>query len=175
MTRAATRRLAACALFAFVATVASGCGGNPIAGLGARGEDIEQLPADAVPSELLGLKVTQEDMTTSLAGSKDSYVDGVGLYAYRSEDDLLQATLQVSKFIDDARYRDAGFRSSVVAKIGGSVPRVVRLGDQRVYLTTGSKQQIAVWFRDQYLFVLSSRDDFTQPRALLREALEIRP
>ena len=175
MTGGAKLRRALPLFVVLVGSLAGACGGESPISIGARGEDIEQLPPDTVPSELLGLKVTQEDMTASLAGSKDSYVDGVGLYAYRSEDDLLQATLQVSKFIDDARYRDAGFRSSVVAKIGGSVPRLVRLGDQRVYLTTGSKQQIAVWFRDEYLFVLSSRDDFTQPRALLREALDIRP
>jgi hypothetical protein len=175
MSRGARLRRSLPSLVVLLGFLAGACGNDTTISIGARGEDIEQLPADVVPAELLGLKATQEDMTASLAGSKDSYVDGVGLYAYRSQDDLLQATLQVSKFIDDARYRDAGFRSSVVAKIGGSVPRLVRLGDQRVYLTTGSKQQIAVWFRDDYLFVLSSRDDFTQPRALLREALDIRP
>jgi hypothetical protein len=163
-------------LLALVVALSGACGnGTSIVGIGASGKEIEQLPADLVPSELLGLKATQEDMAPSLAGSKDSYVDGVGLYAYRSEDDLLQATLQVSKFVDSARYDEAGFRSSVVSKIGGSLPRQVRLGDEFVYLTTGSKQQIAVWFRDEYLFVLSSRDDFTKPRALLREALKIEP
>ena len=42
-------------------------------------------------------------------------------------------------------------------------------------LTTGTKQQISIWFRDRYMFVLSVRDDYLQPRALLRAALEIKP
>jgi hypothetical protein len=168
------RRSLASALVVFaLAAGTAACGDDPARDLGAEGNEIDQLSADVVPSDLLGLKATQEDMTSSLEGSSGSYVDGVGLWAYRTEDDLLQATLQVSEFIPDAEYRTARFRLGLVNKIGGSRPRPVRLGDDTVYLTTGSKQQIAVWFRGDRLFVLSTREDFTKPRTLLREALEI--
>jgi hypothetical protein len=32
-----------------------------------------------------------------------------------------------------------------------------------------------VWFKGRYLFVLASRSDYDQPRALLRNVLEIKP
>jgi hypothetical protein len=32
-----------------------------------------------------------------------------------------------------------------------------------------------MWFRDRHLFVLSARETYESPRALLREALEIDP
>ena len=51
----------------------------------------------------------------------------------------------------------------------------VRVGDRAVYLTTGRRQSVAVWWDDSYLFVLSSREDYETPRALLRAALEIEP
>jgi len=44
-----------------------------------------------------------------------------------------------------------------------------------VWATTGTKQQLFVWFRERHLMVLAVRSDFTQPRTLLREALEIEP
>ena len=44
-----------------------------------------------------------------------------------------------------------------------------------VYLTTGTKQSIGVWFKDRYLFVLATRADYDEPRTLLRKALEIKP
>jgi hypothetical protein len=162
-------------LLVVVGLLSAACGDDASADVGASGKDIEQLAPDLVPSELLGLKASQEDMTPSLEGSTGSYVDGVGLWAYRTPDDLLQATLQISRFTEDSRYREASFRLAVVDRIGGSRPRSIRLGDDTVYLTTGSKQQLAVWFRGPYLLVLSTRDDFDHPRTLLREALEIQP
>ena len=56
-----------------------------------------------------------------------------------------------------------------------SAPRTERLGTDTVYLTTGTKQSIAVWFKDRYLFVLATRADYDEPRTLLRKALEIQP
>jgi hypothetical protein len=137
-------------------------------------KQIKQLDASLVPSEILGLPVTQEDQTVTLAGVERSYVDAIGLYSLRN-DDLLQATLQISRFNDNADHRDGGFKSSLLAQIGGSRPKAVRMGRDTVYLTIGTRQRIAIWFRDEYLFILSTRDEFTQPRSLLREALEIQP
>ena len=42
-------------------------------------------------------------------------------------------------------------------------------------ITTGTKQSIAMWFKGRYLFVLSTRADYDEPRTLLRKALEITP
>lgn len=137
-------------------------------------KQIKQLEPGLVPGELLGLPVTQEDQTETLAGVERSYVDGVGLYSLR-RDDLLQATLQISRFNDNADFRSPGFRSALLAQIGGSRPKAVRMGKDTVHLTTGTRQRIAIWFRDEYVFILSTRDEFTQPRTLLREALEIQP
>ena len=146
------------------------CGPDPVEGTD--GKAIETLPADLLPSEIMGLEVTQEDMSASLSTQQDSFVDAVGLYAMR-RDELLQATLQVSRFRDNAPIDQASFRSSVVNQIGGRRVEAYRMGDDTVYRTTGRKQVISLWFHDRSLFVLSVRDSFEQPRSLLREALEI--
>ncbi|MGH9040257.1 MAG: hypothetical protein ACRDZ3_08500, partial [Acidimicrobiia bacterium] len=63
----------------------------------------------------------------------------------------------------------------VVNQIGSARPRTFRLGKRTVYLTTGTKQSIAVWFKGPHMFVLASRSDYDQPRSLLRAVLEIKP
>ncbi|HEY3241567.1 MAG TPA: hypothetical protein VGL92_18545, partial [Acidimicrobiia bacterium] len=104
----------------------------------------------------------------------------LGLWSLRtasseSGGDLVQATLQVSRFAEGARSQESDFRQSVVNQIGSARPRTFRLGKRTVYLTTGTKQSIAVWFQGRYLFVLASRSDYDEPRTLLRAALEIKP
>ena len=85
------------------------------------------------------------------------------------------ATLQVSKLGGPARTDDPVFRRSIVGRIGGSVPREVRLGDTTVWLTTGTSQRLTAWFHGDYFFVLSTRADYERPRTLLRELVEVRP
>lgn len=160
-------------LLVLVSLGAAGCSDDAEAVTGTRAKDIEELPADAVPNELLGLQGTQEDIGETLATTKRAYIDAIGLYSYR-RDELLQATLQVSRFNDDADWDSPAFRRSVVGQIGGSVPKRVRVGDEAVYLTTGTKQTLAMWFRGRHLLVLAVREDYDQPRSLLREALEIK-
>jgi hypothetical protein len=150
------------------------CGGDASAAIGRNGKDIKQLPADLLPPTVLNLRTAREDMQPSLAGSKNAYVDAVGLYSFRTEDDVLRATLQVSHFIDNPQTQKAAFRNALVAKIGGTRPRTVRLGEDTVYLTTGAKQQIAIWFRGRQLMVLSESDDFDRPRSLLRATLGVK-
>ncbi|MEA3075489.1 MAG: hypothetical protein QOF60_397 [Actinomycetota bacterium] len=137
-------------------------------------KQIAQIESTAVPPEILGLTVQREDQTATIARAERSYMDSIGLFSLRSGE-LLQATLQLSKFNDNADYRDAGFRDSLLAQIGGSRPKAVRMGDQTVYLTSGTKQRIFVWFHDSYLLILSTREEYPTPRTLLRAALEIRP
>ncbi len=165
------------ALVAAAATLAvgAGCGDTDAAANEATpSKRIRQLEPGLVPSEMLGLTVTQEDQRATLDRAERSYVDAVGLYSFRFAD-LLQATLQVSRFNDNADFRSNGFRQALINQIGGSRPRPVRVGDETVYLTTATKQRIFIWFREQHLMILSTRDEYPQPRTLLREALEIQP
>jgi hypothetical protein len=134
---------------------------------------VTPFDASIVPSELLGLRVAPEEIGGA-KDVKDPFVDGVGLYSLR-EGELLQGTLQVSRFAEDADYKTSRFRQSVVQQIGSTVPKLYRMGGRPVYLTAGKRQSIAVWFEGRYFFVLSMREEFTRPRALLREALEIKP
>jgi hypothetical protein len=128
----------------------------------------------AVPKSLRGLTVQTEDISTSLEGVKRPYFDGISFASLR-EGEKLQATLQIGRFAEGTRYRSGAFRSSLLATIGGGSAKQLRMGDDRVYLTSGDRQSIAVWFRDRYVFILSSREDYEFPRSLLREALAVKP
>jgi hypothetical protein len=141
---------------------------------GTAGRSIKDLPPELMPADLLGLPVTKENMSASLATQRDAFVEAVGLYAMRRSD-LVQATLQVSRFRPNAPIDQASFRSSVVSQIGGQRSQQFRMADSTVYRTTGRKQVISLWFHGRYLFVLSVRDTFDHPRSLLREALAVKP
>lgn len=134
---------------------------------------VQSLPAELVPAGLGGLEVRAED-TSVVQGTKRPFVEAVGLYSLRSSD-LLQATLQVSRFTKESEVTKPAFRTAVVGQIGSTAPRVFRMGDDTVYLTTGRRQSVAVWFKERYLFVLSTREEYERPRSLLRQALEITP
>lgn len=158
----------------FVLLALSGCGQEPTAaGVGMSGEEVQPLPEDLLPSEVLGLNVGQEDVKKTLTQVKATYVEALSVYSFRRKK-LLQATLQVSRFGEDAADTD-GFRQSVVAQVGGSSPKRIRAGDQIVYLTSGTDQNLSIWFRDRYFFVLAVREDFERPRTLLRKALAVQP
>lgn len=138
------------------------------------GKQIKQLPTDLLPGEVFGLKVSREDMSKTLANTRRSYVDAVGLYGLR-KDDLLEATLQVSRLNSHADFESPAFRRELVGKIGASLPREVRVGPDTVYLSVGTKQTLSAWFRGRNLLVLAVRDEYGQPRALLRQALRLNP
>lgn len=151
----------------------SACGGEAQpAGTG--GEAIAPIEPTFLPAEMLGLRVAKEDMAEVLTDVDRSYLDGLGLFSMR-RGDLLEATLQVSRFNKEADHDDPDFRARLIQQIGNAQAREARLGDRTVHLTRGTKQQIAVWFNDNYMFVLAIRDDFEQPRTLLRELLGVRP
>jgi hypothetical protein len=156
-----------------LAVLLSACGGSG-GPEGVTGKSITALPKRIVPSQVLGLTVDQEDVSKALAQVRRTYVDATSVFSFRDEE-LLQATLQVSRFSHDARFRSAEFRRTLVNQIGGSNPTPVRVGSRDVFLTTGNRQRIAVWFRDRYMFVLATREDFERPRTLLRSALRITP
>ncbi len=138
------------------------------------GHAVKALELPNLPGDLLGLKLGLEDVTEDLAKVPAAFIDALSLYSLR-RDDLVMATLQVSRFNDGADVKDEKFRQTVVNQIGSTAPRTVRLGGETVYLTTGTKQSIGVWFKGRHLFVLATRADYDEPRTLLRRALELRP
>jgi hypothetical protein len=156
-------------------TLATGCGGQKDdRGLGGVAGKAITPVAMAVPPAVLGLKVAKEDMTEPVKEVDSTYVEALSMYSFR-RDELLQATLQVSRITDKGETDTDRFRRAVVNQLGDSTPQQVRLGDTTVYLTSGTDQRLAVWFQGQYFFVLASRNDFEQPRSLLRSVLELRP
>jgi hypothetical protein len=146
------------------------CGGHANA---APVRKLRPLKAPNVPTTMLGLTVSPES-TKKAEGERRPYLDGVGLYSLR-KGPLLEATLQIGRFATDADYKSANFQGSVVAQIGTTTPQELRMSSSTVFLTSARNQTLAVWFRDRYFFILTTRDDYKTPRSLLRTALEIHP
>jgi hypothetical protein len=164
----ARRALAACALLALAA-----CGGRSDA-KGTAGNRIGAIGERVLPAKVLGLDVRAENVADAVTHSRFSYVDALSLFGLRSGS-LLQATLQVSRFNSDARPSSATFRSTIVEQYSGSTPKEVVLASVPVFLSTGTQQKVAMWFRGRYFYVLSVRDDFAHPRTLLRELMRAEP
>lgn len=150
-----------------------GCADTEAKERSAATSEVEAIPPDALPSQLLGLAVTPETVE-GVEAQKKSYVEAVSLFGLR-EGEQLKATLQVSRFNEAAKPESAKFRGSVLNRIGGARPRRFRMGETDVHFTTATKQTLAVWFKGDYLFVLAARDDFNRPRSLVREALQVQP
>ena len=164
-------------LLGFVALAAlalAGCTRSDASVAPTPGKAVKTLDLPNLPPDLLGLKLAREDVSDDLAKVPKAFIDTLSLYSLR-HNDLVMATLQVSRFNAGADVKAQKFRQTVVNQIGSSAPRTERLGTDTVYLTTGTKQSIAVWFKDRYLFVLATRADYDEPRTLLRKALEIKP
>lgn len=134
---------------------------------------VKPLAVDSLPAEVVGLTVKAES-SDQFKEAKRPYIDGVALYSLRKGEEL-EATLQISRFDESARLSDPAFRGSLIAQIGSTAPKEVRMGDDTVYLTSGSRQSVSVWFRGRYMFILSSREEFGQPRALMRALLKVQP
>lgn len=136
-------------------------------------DDVRALDADFVPSTILGLAVDPEE-TEGLGDVSRSYVEAIRLFSLRDGDQLV-ATLQVGRFGSGVKWAERKFQRSVLNQIGANAPDPVRVGDRIVYVTTGVKQRLAVWFTEGHLFVLGMREEFDRPRTLLREAMEVTP
>lgn len=154
--------LACAALF-----VAAGCSTQADTGAGfVEGSGIR------IPKQVLGLVVQPEDIRKEAAGIKQSYVESNGLFSMR-DDELLRATLQVSRLSRFARPQSEGFRKSISALLGGTTPSQLRVGDTSVSTTAGNKQNIFVWFRGRGMFILSIHQDYEFPRTLLRKVVSL--
>lgn len=154
---------------ALLATASTACGHAATV----KAYAIKPLTAFQMPSKVLDLDVVSESID-ELKGAKRPYVDAVGVYSLRSAA-LLQATLEVSRFTAQAKTGQESFQATVVGQIGSTVPKPYLVGPETVWLTTGKRQSVAVWFHGRYLFILSTRDDYTKPRALLRAVLDVKP
>jgi len=133
---------------------------------------VTPLGGDAVPREILGLRVEVEDVEERLSTDSEPYVEAVGLYSLR-DGDRLEATLQVSRFADDVDAEDEVFRQSIVDQIGSTEAKAFRMADEIVYLTASKRQNVAVFFEDRSFIVLSTLETFEHSRALLREVMEL--
>lgn len=166
-----TGRLRLVAVISIATVGLAGCGGG---GDTERQRAVEQIDEGILPDELVGLTVAREDIKKQLRNIERPYLDTLGLFSFR-RDELLQATLQVSEFAEDARWRSGEFRRSIARQIAGSgasLPQF-RIGGRTVFMTGDSRQITAVWFDQRLMMVLVTRTDFTQPRALLRELITI--
>ena len=139
---------------------------------GERGEDVKTLTDPAPPSTMAGLEVVSEDIADQIASVDDQYLEATALYSVR-EGDKAVATLQISRFGEDARLEDEEFRDGFVTNLGGQRGTRIRIAGQDVQMTQGNLQRIAVWFHKDLVYVLTTREDFDRPRTLLRESVEI--
>lgn len=164
------RKQPTCLALLVIALLMAACSGEADTGVG-----VVSSSGITIPAQVLGLRVTPEDITKEAAGIERSYVDSNGLFSMR-EDELLRATLQVSRLSRFARPKSQGFRSSIAQLLGGATPVPIRVGDTVVSSTAGNKQNIFVWFRGRGMFILSIHQDYEFPRTLLRRvvSLEIR-
>lgn len=158
--------------FVVVATMLFGaaCGSEDPKGTSA--DDIKQLPEDLLTGTYLGLEPKLEDVGGSLANQEaNAYIDAVGLYSLRTNK-RLEATLQISKLSGNARPKDKDFQQLVADQIGGTKVQAFVMDGRNVYRSSQRKQSLTSWFRDDYFMILSVRDTYKEPRALLRVLLE---
>jgi hypothetical protein len=153
-----------------VGVTTTACGGS---NGGALAEPQATPPQITIPSRLLGLTVGTEDIKSQIEQADQPYVDSVGLFAFRESKDLLQATMQISRFTTGARPESTEFRGSIISRIGGTAPREVRVDDHEVFLTSGRNQVVFIWFERRGFFVLTIRRDYPFPRLLVRRLLQL--
>jgi hypothetical protein len=154
---------------ALVATVV-GCGRG---GTDVGTHKVKPIERLSLPAEIVGLKVSQENVGGALRKVNRTYVDAAGLVSMRTPDNLVQATLQINRFQRVSRYRTASFRRTVASQLGSTEPQPTRMEANIVWRTTGTKQVVAVWFRDLTMYRLAIRDDFDQPRTLIRALVDL--
>ena len=151
----------------FSALVLSSCGGGDSS---SAPRNVEEITVDVLPASVMGMSVGREKIDKILEDVERPYIKEVGLYSFRKEE-VLQATLQLSHFSDDADWETENFRRTVAQQIvgtGDDLP-VFRMGSHSVFLGGNAKQSISVWFNGPVMMVLAARIEFEQPRTLLRE------
>jgi len=125
------------------------------------------------PSMLNGLLVAPEQVGPPPAGSRPQLLDAIEFYSLRRPDKELVATLEIGQFRPGTHVTSAAFQQSVAGQVGTQVPLEQQLGGETVFVTASRQVDLAVWFRDTRLFVLSIRNDYDFPKALIRAALGV--
>jgi hypothetical protein len=166
-----TRAAALTAVLALV-PILGACGGTDPAVSRADERTVAALDAPGVPGTLHGLTVKRENVKDAISSAKRPYLDGVVLFSLR-DGDRLEATLQIGHFASDAKWHDPDFQSSLLTTMGGGSARKLQMSGQSVFLTSGDRQALAVWFKGDNLFILASREDYEFPRGLLRDAIDL--
>lgn len=150
-----------------VASATAACGGGSAARVAGGGK----VAPDAVPPAVLGLRTQEEDVSGPLREAGDNaYVSHVRLWSLR-EEDRLRGTLEVGRFSPDAPATEE-FRRRVADQLGQSAPRIRRIGTDRVFVSAGNRQTYYLWFRGIHFVLLGVPADATNPRAVLRAAIE---
>jgi hypothetical protein len=127
-----------------------------------------------VPKILNGLAVTAEKVGPPTRAGKQ-YLDHIDLFSLRRADRQLESTLEFGHFRSEAPVHSLLFQRKIAGQIGLTVPVEQRLQGTTVFVTTAKRLNVAAWFRDRTIFILSIRDDYDSPKALIRAALEITP
>ena len=130
---------------------------------------IGAIPASALPSSLDGLRVQSESDKTAVAHASGSYAKAVGFFSLR-QSRLVEATLEIVQLLPSAP-NTSGFRRSLVNQVTGGIPSQVRLSGHNVYVAAGIGSATSTWFDGRVLLILTTRSQFTTPRALLEAAL----
>jgi hypothetical protein len=147
--------------------------GEPVTNPRSATQSATQTVEFEMPSQLLGLTVNQEDISTDVSNVKTAtYVGTVALFTMR-EGEELKASLQVAGFNDLARPDTETFRRQVIGLMGTSFPQELRVGDATVYMSPGNQQILYTWFKGRGFCVLTARRDYPFRRALLRKLLPI--
>lgn len=158
------------------ALLLAGCGDQPDKAklAGVESKRVASVSPSVLPRTLLGLSVAPEQIGEALKGDDRTYVDAVSLFSLRRKK-LVMATLQVGRLLDQPEYRTDAFRLNLVTQLaGGNKPAKSVVEGVTVYQTRGSKQSLVVWFQDRYQLVMSIREDYTQPRTLVRAAVRLK-
>lgn len=156
---------------ALLGVLLSACGDDP----GQPQERAEPLPAATsleLPATVNGLDVRTEEIPAEALETTGTYASASSLYSFR-EEELLHGTLQVIELSADTPLESAEFRSGLISQTTTGVPTELRLSERDVFQSAGQGSTTSVWLDGSYLFVLSVRADYTKPRGLLQEILEI--
>lgn len=163
-------RCRAAALALVFALALGACGGGD--GPSVQVADFDAIPVEALPTTVLDLGVAKEDFSATLLAGQEPYIGALGMFGLR-KGDLLQATIQVSRFRDPTVIDDPLFRRSLASQIGGSgQPAVSRVGEETVFIMPSGRQTLAVWYGSKEMYVLTVRPEYAQPRRLLRALVE---
>jgi hypothetical protein len=102
-----------------------------------------------------------------------SYLASTRLWGLRAGAHL-RATVQVGRFVADARPEDEAFRDLIVGQIAQSRARLRVLHGRSVYAAAANEQAVYIWFDGLSMVVLSVAADYPEPRRVLRAALEVK-